>query len=128
MHASYRLEPLLHPRRHGPQVVVHLAGLLAQDEVAHRGAGNLDVLVASQDVDLRGVSGLSKSKGGNRREVSYLGVGEDDAGPRRVLDGEFRLAVLALLRVRGMSRTSPGRRRTAIRPMARARWSPSAKR
>lgn len=51
-----RLEPLLHPRGHGPQVVVHLAGLLAQDEVAHRGAGDLDVLVAAQDVDLRGVS------------------------------------------------------------------------
>lgn len=34
----------------------------------------------------------------------YLGVGEDNTGPRCVLDGELRLAVLALLVVRGMDR------------------------
>jgi len=49
------LEPLLHPRGHGPEGVVHLAGLLAENEVADGGTGDLDVLVSTEDVDLESI-------------------------------------------------------------------------
>ena len=67
-----RLEPLLHAGRHGSQIVVDLARLLAQDKVAHRGAGDLDVLIAPEDVDLRRVSVDSTTRWSKKWEQSTL--------------------------------------------------------
>lgn len=70
-----RSESLLHPRGHRPKVSVHFPWRGAKDEGYNGFAGDVDVLESAQDVD--------------------LGVCEDDAGARRVLDCEFCLAVLA---------------------------------
>lgn len=68
-------KPLLHARRHCPQVVVHLPGRLAEDQAHDRLARNVDVLEAAEDVD--------------------LGVCEDDARLAGIFNSEFRLSVLA---------------------------------
>lgn len=100
-------------------LVVHLAGRRAQDERADGAARQRDVGVGAEDV--------------------HLGVGDHQACPRGVLDGEARLAALvsqtrARRRAARVSRPAeprgPGarraRRRTwpAMRPTARDRWSP----
>jgi hypothetical protein len=46
------LKPLLHASRDGPQVAVHLAGVLAQDQADNGFPCHMDVLEPSEDVDL----------------------------------------------------------------------------
>lgn len=68
------LEALSLPGRHQLHLIVHLARGRAQNERAHSPAGQRDVGVGAQDVD--------------------LGVGNDHASPGRVLNREPRLATL----------------------------------
>lgn len=72
---SSALEPLLHASSHRPQVAVHLARVLAQDQADNALPRDCDVLEATQDVNLL--------------------VCQYDACPARVLDGKAGLSVLA---------------------------------
>ncbi len=75
IHLARQLEALCGPGRDGPERAVDLGGRTAQDEVAERALGDLDVLVGAEDVD--------------------LGVCQHDAGARHVLDGILGAAALA---------------------------------
>lgn len=66
---------LAEPRRDAVQLAVHLARWRPQDEGADGVTCRPDVLEGAQDVD--------------------AGVGQHDARPRRILNRELRLAVLA---------------------------------
>jgi hypothetical protein len=68
-------EPLLHAPSHRPQVAVHLARVLPQDQADNSLSCDCNVLEAAEDVD--------------------LGIGQYNSRPCGVFNGEFRLAVLA---------------------------------